>query len=441
MSMTVPVTLTVESSGAFFANVPGGMTFFMQKGAKAVTAQSLQIGNGGSGKLKYSVTPTTADGGAWLKPSVLAGSAPKTISVSIVPAALPGAGQIAGTYVGQLLLETGTDTATIPVTITVGDGVFTQLNPLNFVMPFGGANPLPQLLTVGTNDVADVVGFTPVASTGTGGNWLSVSPGNLDCCNTPYPLTVTVNASGLAAGTYAGEIEIYQYANPAMTAIVPVTLTVVADTKAFFDNTPGQTSFSLIPSGGNPPAQTIQLGNGGSGTLAWTVSANTGDAGKWLKVTPTKGTNEGTYSVSVTAKSLPGAGKLAGTFLGQEVLKTTTGLVTIPVAVTVGNPVFVEVPAVTFTTKQGTNPSPQTFAIDSTGNAMGFTPYAKSSKGGNWLSVSPDNLDCCNTPSNITVSANASSLAAGTYYGEINIIQYANPAQSMTIPIVLTVTP
>src|ERR1700733_11396180 len=226
-----------------------------------------------------------------------------------------------------------------------------------------------------------------------------------------------------------------------MTAIVPVTLTVVADSKAFFDNTPGQTSFSLIPGGGNPTAQTIQLGNGGSGTLAWTVSANTGDAGKWLKVTPTKGTNEGTYSVSVTAKSLPGAGKLAGTFLGQEVLKTTTGLVTIPVAVTVGNPVFVEVPAVTFTTNQGTNPSPQTVAIDSTGSAMGFTPYAKSSKGGNWLSVSPNNLDCCNTPSNITVSANASSLAAGTYHGEINIIQYANPAQSMTIPIVLTVTP
>ncbi len=441
MSMTVPVTLTVESSGAFFANVPGGMTFFMQKGAKKVTAESLQVGNGGSGKLKYSITPTTADGGAWLTPSVLAGSAPKTITVSIEPAALPGAGQIAGTYVGQLLLETGTDTATIPVTVTVGDGVFTQLNPLNFVMPFGGANPLPQLLTVGTNDVAKVVGFTPVASTGTGGNWLSVSPGNLDCCNTPYPLTVSVSASGLAAGTYAGEIEIYQYANPAMTAIVPVTLTVVADSKAFFDNTPGQTSFSLIPGGGNPTAQTIQLGNGGSGTLAWTVSANTGDAGKWLKVTPAKGTNEGTYSVSVTAKSLPGAGKLAGTFLGQEVLKTTTGLVTIPVAVTVGNPVFVEVPAVTFTTKQGTNPSPQTVAIDSTGNAMGFTPYARSSKGGNWLSVSPSNLDCCNTPSNITVSVNATSLAAGTYYGEINIIQYANPAQSMTIPIVLTVSP
>jgi hypothetical protein len=38
------------------------------------------------------------------------------------------------------------------------------------------------------------------------------------------------------------------------------------------------------------------------------------------------------------------------------------------------------------------------------------------------------------------VSANASALAAGTYFAEINVIQYANPAQSMTIPVVLNVS-
>lgn len=439
MSMTVPVTLTIESSGAFFANLPGGMGFSMQKGAQAVTPQNLQIGNGGTGTLKFSITPTTADGGAWLKPSVVSGTGPKTITVSIVPVNLPGAGQIPGTYVGQLLLEAGTDTTTIPVTVTVGDGVLTQLNPLNFEMPFGGANPLPQILTVATNDVAKIVGFTPIASTGTGGAWLSVSPANLDCCNTPYPLTVSVNASTLAAGSYTGEIAIYQYANPQLLTTVPVTLTVVASSGAFFDNLPGQTTFSLTPSGANPPSQTIQLGNGGAGTLSWSASTNTADTGKWLKVVPAKGTNAGSYAVSITAKSLPGGGKLAGTFLGQQVLKATTGLVTIPVVVTVGNPVFVQLPTVTFNTTRGVNPAPQVIAIASTGTAMGFTPIARSGKGGNWLSVSPSNLDCCNTPSNITVSANASALAAGTYFANVNVIQYANPGQSMTIPVVLNV--
>ncbi len=438
LSLTVPVTLTVEASGAFFSNLPGQMSFSMQTGGKA-TPQALQIGDGGSGKLKFTITPSTADGGAWLKPSVLSSTAPKTITVTIVPADLPGAGKLTGTFVGQLLLEAAGDTTTIPVTVTVGDGVFAQLNPLNFVMPFGGANPLPQILTVATNDVAKVVGFTPVAATATGGSWLSVSPTNLDCCNTPYPLTVTVNASSLAAGTYTGEITLYQYANPQYAATVPVTLTVVASSKAFFDNTPGEMTFSFIPGSSNPPSQTTQIGNGGAGTLNWSVSTNTADAGKWLKVAPTKGVNAGSYTVTVTAKSLPGQGKLAGTFVGQQVLKATTGNVTIPVVVTVGNPVFVELPTVTFNTTRGVNPAPQVVTIASTGNAMGFTPYARSGKGGNWLSVSPDNLDCCNTPSNITVSVNASALAAGTYFADINVIQYANPAQSMTIPVVLVV--
>ena len=440
MLMNVPVTLTIEPSGGFFANTPGGISFSMKKGGTKVTSQTIQIGNGGSGKLKFTITPTTADGGAWLVALPLSSSAPKAVKVSIAPAKLPGAGQISGTYVGQLLLESGTDTSTIPVTVTVGDGVFTQLNPLNFVMPTGGANPLPQILTVASNN-ASVFGFTPVASTATGGSWLSVSPANLDCCNTPYPVWVAVSGSGLSAGTYTGEVTIYQYANPGLTAVVPVTLTVLPSSKAFFDNLPGQTSFSMTPGGANPASQTIELGNGGTGTLLWKVSGNTADDGKWLSVTPTKGTGQGTYSVKIKSASLPGKGVQAGTFLGQQVLSTKTGNVTIPVVVTVNNPSFVEVPTITFSTTQGSNPAPQSIAIDSSGNAMGFTPYAESGKGGAWLSVSPHNLDCCNTPTNITVSVNATSLAAGTYFGDINIIQYANPAQSMTIPVVLTVTP
>jgi hypothetical protein len=57
------------------------------------------------------------------------------------------------------------------------------------------------------------------------------------------------------------------------------------------------------------------------------------------------------------------------------------------------------------------------------------------------LSVSPSNLVCCFTPTNVTVSVNASGLSAGTYVGDINVIEFANPAKSMTIPVVLTVNP
>lgn len=443
--MTVPVTLTVAASGAFFDNVPGQMTFTMKKGGKA-TPQILPVGNAGTGKLAFTITPITADGGLWLKPSVVSTSATttaaKAVTISIVQTALPGGGQLAGTFLGQLLLVSSTGvTQTVNVTVAVGDSTFTQLNPLNFVMPFGGANPLPQILTVAASDNS-AIRFTPLAATGKGGAWLSVSPNNNGCCFAPFPLTVGVNAPSLKVGTYFGEIIITEFANPARSVTVPVTLTVTAASKAFFDNLPGQTSFSMVTGTiTNPPVQTMHIRNGGNGSpLNWSVSPNTADPGKWLSVTPTKGVDAGSYDVKVTTSKLPGKGKLAGTFLGQQLVKTKAGNVTIPVVVTVSDPVFTQLPELTFNTTVGVNPANQVISVASSGAAIRFTPIAKSAKGGNWLSVSPSNNGCCFTPTNVTVSVNSSGLPAGSYTAQINVIEFANPGKSMTIPVILNIS-
>jgi Viral BACON domain len=445
MSVSVPVTLNVVGSGAFFSNLPGQLSFTMKQSATKVTSQTLQIGNAGSGTLKFAITPSTSDGGAWLVVSLLSGTAPKTINVGVNPLNLPGAGKLAGTFVGQLLLVGGSDTETIPITVTVGNGAFSQLNPLNFVMPVGGANPLPQILTIpGINNAA--LHFYQITTTATGGKWLNAPACTNPSfpCTTPYPLGVGVtNASMLAAGTYTGQVTIYEDTNPAWSMTAPVTLTVVSTSKAFFDNLPGQTSFSLVPGSTSTPSQTIDLGNGGTGTLAWKIATNTADGPKWFTVTPTSGTNAGSYTVAVNVKGLPGGGKNAGTFIGQTVLETATGNVTIPVAVTVNSPVFVQTPLVKFTTKVGTNPAPQSVAIDSSGNAIGFFQVVATGKGGNWMSISTCGNPSfpCNTPTSLTVSVNSSSLAVGTYFADINIYQDSNPGESMTIPVVLTVTP
>jgi hypothetical protein len=81
--------------------------------------------------------------------------------------------------------------------------------------------------------------------------------------------------------------------------------------------------------------------------------------------------------------------------------------------------------------------------IDSTGTALNFYQATSASKGGAWLT----NTSCtspnfpCSTPTGLSVSLNASSLAAGTYTGEINIFEDTDPGQTMTIPVVLNVTP
>lgn len=438
-SMTIPVTLTIAASGAFFDSLPGGLSFSVTPGKKA-TPQTLFVGNGGTGKLKFTVTPTTADGGLWLTATPLSTTAPKLITVSVNVLNLPGAGQLAGTFTGQLLLQAPGSIATVPVTVTVGKAVFAQVNRIAFVMPFGGPNPLPQLLSIPATD-GSIIRFSASATTGKGGNWLSLSTSGAGCCNTSFPERVSVNASSLAVGNYTGEISIIEFANPGRSMTVPVNLAVVASSKAFFDNLPGQTSFSFTPTKTNPPSQTIVVGNAGGGTLNWAVSATTADPGKWIKVLPTTGVNSGTYTVSVVNSKLPGKGLIAGTYIGQQVLKATTGNVTIPVVVTVGDPVFVQLPTATFNTTVGVNPAPQVITIASTSAVIRFTPIAAAGKGGNWLSISPSGNGCCNTPTNITVSVNASALAAGTYVGEINVIEFANPAKSMTIPVVLNVAP
>jgi hypothetical protein len=441
-SMVVPVTLAVVGSGSFFDNLPGQMNFSMKAGGKAAQ-QTLQLANGGTGKLVFTLTPTTADGGLWLSALPLSGTittAPKAITVKIAPAQLPGAGHIPGTYVGQLLFQSPSGTATVSVIVTVGAAVFDQVEPLNFVMPVGGANPLPQLVTVAASDQS-AIRFSVSSVTGKGGNWLQLSTSGIACCFTPFPLRVSLAASSLPVGVYTGEINIIQYANPAESMTVPVRLTVVALSKPFFDNLPGQMSFSFKPSQVNPPSQTVSVANAGSGTLNWTVAPTTADSGTWLHMTPTKGTNAGTYSVTVTAKNLPGKGLVPGTYIGQQTVKTASGNVTIPTVVTVGDPVFVQAAALTFTTTVGSDPAPQALPINSTGSALRFTPIAASAKGGKWLTVSPSGTACCFTGSSLTVSVNTSGLSAGTYVGEIDVIEYANPAESMTVPVVLRINP
>lgn len=245
LGLTVPVTLTVVGTGTpFFDSLPGQLSFSMATGGNAPPAQPIQIRNAGTGSLHWTLSTSTADGGGWLTASAASGTAPSTVSISIIPTALPNGGAIAGTFSGQVVLQGSGDVVTVPVSVTVGSSVFAQVNPINFTMPVGGANPLPQILAVastGTNFT-----FSSAVYTSTGGNWLSISNLGGECCTTPEAVTVSViNASTLPAGTYSGEIVFTQYFQRDLIMTVPVTLTISASTTPFFDNLPGQMTFLL----------------------------------------------------------------------------------------------------------------------------------------------------------------------------------------------------
>ncbi len=377
--ITVPVTLTVAATGTtFFDNLAGGLTFSFKTGASAATSQPIQILNGGSGTLHWTLSTSTGIGSSWLTASATSGTAPSTISIGINPASLPSG---AGTYIGELLFTTSGDTTTIPVAVTVGASVFEQINPISFTMPYGGTNPLNQVLTLEATDNS-ALRFTPVAATAKGGNWLQVSPNGLACCYAPYPVTVSVTPGTLAAGTYTGEITFTEYANPARSMTVPVTLTIEASSGAFFNDLPGGLSYSF-KTNGTATSQVIQIGGAGSGSLNWTVTPTTSDTAKWLTVSSSSGTAPSVVTVSVNSGLLPGGGAIAGTYVGQLLFQTSGDTTSIPVSVTVGSSVFEQANPITFTMPfGGKNPLPQILTIESNDNsAIRFTPIAATGQG------------------------------------------------------------
>jgi hypothetical protein len=443
LAITVPVTLTITPATAKrFDYMPGQISFSMLTGATSVPAQTLQVLNGGTGGLAWTGSFSTSDGGNWLNATPLSGTTPTAVSVSIIPANLPGGGLIAGTFVGQLSFQTTGSSFTIPVSVSVGTTVFRQVNPVSFTMPFGGPNPLPQVVSViSTGEITGSnFNFDSAAITSKGGAWLTVNKSGVNCCTTPEAVTVSVAATTLAAGTYTAELTFTQDSNHDLAMTVPVTLTIMPSTAAFFDNIQGQASFSFIPSQSNPPSESVQILNAGAGTLSWKAVTSTADGGKWLTATPKTGVAPSVTTIKVTTLNLPGQGLIAGTYVGQVVLSAKGNSVTIPVSVQVGDPVFVQLPAVTFTTTAGVSPPPQMITVSSTSSAFNFDAAAVTGKGGSWLTISPSGINCCTTPKVITVTVNGTNLTTGTYIAQMNYTQDSNHDKEMTIPVVVTVT-
>jgi hypothetical protein len=447
VSLTVPVTLTVTAAASpFFDTLPGQMGFSLQTSGSSPPAQNLQIRNGGTGTLNWTMSNSTSDGGKWLNASATSGTAPSSVNISLVMANLPGGGNTAGTFIGQLVFQgpSNTDPVTIPVSVVIGANVFSQINAISFIKPFGGADPLPQTLTVASPGASFT--FAASVSTSKGGNWLSAaSPFGCTICSIPQTLSVGITTlPTLAVGSYTGQIVITERFG-SMSITVPVVLTVVPVGGTYFDNLPGQMSFSVQTGAAAVTNQDLEIRNGGAGTLNWTASGSTADGNPWLTISAPLGTAPSVVTIGVSVANLPNGGLIAGVFVGQVVLEGAGARVTVPVSVVVDANVFAQVNPINFTKlfQSPLNPLPQTLTIaTTTSTALNFTFKATTATGGSWLTVA-SRFGCasCTTPQTLTVSVNPSvTLAAGTYTGQV-VISERFGTMSMTVPVTLTVAP
>ena len=150
MALTVPVTSDRRRAGstAFFDSLPGQMSFPDDDRRAAPAAQAIQIRNAGTGALHWTLSTNTADGGKWLtrlRPERHGAFHGERVDHA---RALPSGGLAAGTFNGQIVLQTTGDEVTIPSASPWGPVFSRRVNAINFTMPQGGGNPLPQILAV-----------------------------------------------------------------------------------------------------------------------------------------------------------------------------------------------------------------------------------------------------------------------------------------------------
>jgi uncharacterized protein (TIGR03437 family) len=301
---------------------------------------------------------------------------------------------------------------------------------LSFTFQTGAAAPPPQSLSLVSSGAS--LAFNASASTVSGGNWLSIGATH---GATPATLSVSVNPSGLATGSYQGAITITSGGASDGPITVPVSLTVTSSSQLTF--APSSLSFSFQVGGATPPNQSLSVGTTGS-PLNVTVTG-TAAGGQWLLLAPLTGTTPAAINVGVNP-----AGLAPGTYNGAVNIAAggaANSPVSVPVTLTVSaNPQLMVSPSslqFNFQTG-GAAPANQILSVTSSGSsALSFAAISSTNSGGNWLVPATFSGT---TPASFTVAVNPSGLAPGTYTGSITLTSSGASNAPVTVPVTLIVS-
>jgi trimeric autotransporter adhesin len=442
--LSIPVILYVSASPLLVVN-PSSLGFTSVVSGAGSTQNLVVSSTDPSTNIVYTVAETTSSGSNWLAVSSSGSTAAgqNIVSVSVNPGLLS-----AGTYTGTVTITATTagvanSPITIPVTLQVTAGALSlSTNTLGFTYIPGGSTPVAQ--TVQVSGSGSALNFTVAANSGTAGvNWLSVTPTS---GTTPGTLSISVNPTGLAAGTYGGTVVVTAPNASGSPQTIQVTLAVNAGTITASPSPAAGLTFTQ-GAGGISPAQTITVSSTPV-SVTFTAVATTVTGGNWLLVTPSSGATTGAVQVSVNATSLA-----VGTY---------TGAVTITAAGASGSPISYAVTLnvvspITITATpaklnfaallNATAPAAQSVQVGATGPtgaAVATFPFATAvttTAGGTWLSVTPTSGT---DPGTISVSVSTVGLAAGAYTGTVTISSTnqngATPA-TVTVSLVVTTAP
>ena len=401
-SLSLTISLSVVRPSLYASLSP--QTIQAASGSSSVVTGDLFLYSSPTG-----INFTASSAASWLKLGSTSGATNQSISVKADPTGLAD-----GTYSGTITVtapSASNSPLPVPVTLTIGPMLAVSNSSLVFSTTSGGSAPAPQAVVVsaGSRNIA----FTSAVTTGSGGNWLSVSSSS---STTPATMTVNIDPTGLPGGFYSGTISLSSSASLVSPLTVNVSLTVGPQLTVSL----GNPSFTQAPGGPAPAPQALAISTGSS-TLPYSVQILTG--GTWLSVNPTSGTTPATLTVSANAGTLP-----PGVYPGILVV-TAAGASNSPtnvnVTLTVSQSMTVSPGSLFFS---GLSPGTQPISVSATVPLTSATASAVST---GWLSVVPGSSGT----GSFVASANPAGLAPGSYLGAItfNAAGVSNSPQSVQV--------
>jgi uncharacterized protein (TIGR03437 family) len=436
VTQSITVTLKVTNDPVLATNA-SSLWFAYQIGQQAPAAQTLKLTSSNGAPLIYSATATTTTTPSWL---ILTGQTTGSTDYSFTVSANTS-GLSANTYTGQIAItvtnqQTGAalTPVNIPVTLYVSANALLLVTP---PQPFiaqansGQSAPLQNVPLASTStDVLGLVWGQPTVP------WLGVygapaaTPGTVGLQATP--------PASLPPGTYTGSVTVTATGPAGAVLDSPVTIPVVLQLTSGTITVPSTPlSFSQSIGGSAPPAQSVAVTSVGPG-LTFLPSAYDGGLG-WLSVSPSTGTSNGSFNVSVDGSKLT-----SNTYTGKVVVFSSFAAgspVVIPVTFTV-TPGTISAPTTTLSfteVRGGSAPPAQNVAVSGSPGSLNFTVAASTTDGNAWLTATPQTGT---TPGTLQVGINAAvagNLPAGNYNGTVTITSTGASGSPVNIPVTFTV--
>jgi hypothetical protein len=450
-TVTVNLTVAPPSAGPLIALSSTSRSFNAQQGGAKPAPQTVSISNGGGGTLTglgISISYTGGQPTGWLNASLNRRTAPSTLALTASTGSLAAGTYTASVSVTSAAADNSPQTVAVTFTVTpaaVAPRIVFSATSRSFNATQGGANPPAQTVAV-TNGGGGNLSSLAVEISYAGGasGWLQAS---LSGTTAPSTLTLTPVVGSLAPGSYEASVRVSSPAasNSPQTMTVSLTVAPQAAAPTIALSAPSAT-FSATQGGANPTAQTIQVTNGGQGTLsglAVEVSYAGSSVTGWLEASLSQTTAPSTLTLGVTVGSLAPGSYAANVLVSSSGVSNSPQTVIVNLTVAPPPAIGLSPRDLTFAANHGgANPEPREVTISNTGGgtlegleaSVEYTDVVQPASP--WLTAE---LSATSAPSTLRLKAALGGLNPRVYTAKVKVSSpgASNTPQTVTVAFVV----